>query len=35
MNDPLTEKPRIKLYRDAEGKPKGDGRCCYIKVRAF
>ncbi len=33
MNDPLTEKLRIKLYRDEKGKPKGDGRCCYIKVK--
>lgn len=32
MNDPLTEKLRIKLYRDAVGNLKGDGRCCYIKV---
>ncbi|CDS43614.1 HIV Tat specific factor 1 [Echinococcus multilocularis] len=34
MNDPLTDKLRIKLYRDEEGKPKGDGRCCYIKIES-
>ncbi len=33
MNDPITDKLRVKLYRDQDGKPKGDGRCCYIKVR--
>ncbi|VDL24980.1 unnamed protein product [Hymenolepis diminuta] len=34
MSDPLTDKLRIKLYRDEEGKPKGDGRCCYIKIES-
>ncbi|XP_048578231.1 HIV Tat-specific factor 1 homolog [Nematostella vectensis] len=32
MEDPDTQKPKIKLYRDEEGKPKGDGRCCYLKM---
>ncbi|KAF8563581.1 hypothetical protein P879_10129 [Paragonimus westermani] len=31
MNEPFVDKPRIKLYRDEHGKPKGDGRCCYVK----
>lgn len=31
--DPLTNKPKVKLYKDAEGRNKGDGRCCYLKVR--
>lgn len=34
MNDPLTDKLRIKLYRDEQGNPKGDGRCCYIKIES-
>ncbi|VDK25014.1 unnamed protein product [Taenia asiatica] len=34
MNDPLTDKLRVKLYRDEAGKPKGDGRCCYIKIES-
>ncbi|OTF70403.1 Barricade-like protein, partial [Euroglyphus maynei] len=25
---------KIKLYTDKQGKPKGDGRCCYIKVES-
>lgn len=33
MFDPITRKPKLKLYRDEHGNPKGDGRCCYIKVR--
>ena len=33
MYDPRTQKMKLKLYRDADGKPKGDGLCCYIKVR--
>lgn len=32
MNEPFTDKPRCKLYIDESGKPKGDGRCCYVKV---
>ncbi|VDQ15019.1 unnamed protein product [Trichobilharzia regenti] len=32
MNEPFTNVPRLKLYKDQNGKPKGDGRCCYIKV---
>ena len=32
MYDPRTQKMKLKLYRDADGKPKGDGLCCYIKV---
>lgn len=31
MQDPDTNKPKIKLYRDANGQIKGDGRCCYLK----
>ena len=32
MYDPRTRGPKLKLYRDEDGQPKGDGRCCYIKV---
>lgn len=32
MPDLVTKEPKIKLYRDEKGEPKGDGRCCYIKV---
>lgn len=28
--DEKTGKPKIKLYTDKEGKPKGDGLCCYL-----
>lgn len=31
MQDPDTNKPKIKLYRDQNGQLKGDGRCCYLK----
>lgn len=31
MNDPRTRKPKLKLYLDENGQPKGDGRCCFIK----
>lgn len=31
MQDPDTNKPKIKLYRDSNGQLKGDGRCCYLK----
>ncbi|XP_071493077.1 17S U2 SnRNP complex component HTATSF1-like [Diadema antillarum] len=31
MVEEETEKPKIKLYLDEHGKPKGDGRCCYLK----
>ena len=33
MFDPHTRKPKLKLYREADGSLKGDGLCCYIKVR--
>lgn len=29
--DIRTNKPKCKLYREENGKLKGDGRCCYIK----
>ena len=32
MNDPRTKKPKAKLYMDENGQPKGDARCCFIKV---
>ena len=35
MYDPRTKKPKLKLYLDENGQPKGDGRCCYIKVDFF
>lgn len=31
MEDPETEKMKVKLYRDKEGKIKGDGRCCFLR----
>ncbi|XP_060084348.1 HIV Tat-specific factor 1-like [Ylistrum balloti] len=34
MADPVTRGLKLKLYRDNEGNPKGDGRCCYIKVES-
>ncbi|KAL5010559.1 hypothetical protein ScPMuIL_012864 [Solemya velum] len=34
MFDPFTKKPKLKLYKDENGQPKGDGRCCYIKVES-
>lgn len=30
MEDPRNKKPKIKLYKDAEGNLKGDGYCCYL-----
>jgi len=30
--DPIYRKPKLKLYANADGSFKGDGRCCYIKV---
>ena len=33
MVEEETEKPKIKLYLDEHGNPKGDGRCCFLKVR--
>lgn len=35
MHDPLTHKPKVKLYRDAAGHFKGDGLACYIKVPPY
>uniref|UniRef100_A0A182F9T1 Uncharacterized protein n=1 Tax=Anopheles albimanus TaxID=7167 RepID=A0A182F9T1_ANOAL len=32
MKDPKANKLKLKLYRDTDGKPKGDGLCHYIKV---
>ncbi|CAM9457457.1 unnamed protein product [Scytosiphon promiscuus] len=29
--DPLTQQPKIKIYKDEEGNPKGDGSVCYVK----
>ena len=26
--------PKIKLYYDVNGQPKGDGLCCYLKVES-
>ncbi|XP_028412564.1 HIV Tat-specific factor 1 homolog [Dendronephthya gigantea] len=34
MEDNDTRKPKIKLYRDQEGKLKGDARCCYLKIES-
>lgn len=35
MYDPVLRGLKLKLYRDENGDPKGDGRCCYIKVRVL
>ena len=35
MFDPRVKKPKLKLYKDAEGNLKGDGLCCYIKVQHY
>ena len=32
MHDPISHKPKLKLYRNKDGNLKGDGLCCYIKV---
>jgi len=32
--DPRTRKPKVKLYRDADGKVKGDGLATYIKIES-
>ncbi len=29
--DPMTLKPRVKIYRDENGQPKGDASICYAK----
>ncbi|CAN0408461.1 unnamed protein product [Pylaiella littoralis] len=29
--DPITQQPKIKIYKDSEGHPKGDGSVCYVK----
>ncbi|XP_062610063.1 17S U2 SnRNP complex component HTATSF1-like, partial [Saccostrea cucullata] len=34
MFDPQKKALKLKLYRDQNGEPKGDGRCCYIKVES-
>ncbi|CAK9295262.1 unnamed protein product [Gordionus sp. m RMFG-2023] len=34
MEDPITRKPKVKLYTDSQGNFKGDGRCCYLKVES-
>lgn len=34
MFDPQLKALKLKLYRDENGEPKGDGRCCYIKVES-
>jgi hypothetical protein len=33
MKDPLTNKLKLKLYRDEHYEVKGDGRCCYLMVK--
>ncbi len=32
-NDP--RKKKIRLYKDEQGNPKGDGRCRFLRVRLF
>ncbi|KAK3097780.1 hypothetical protein FSP39_013131 [Pinctada imbricata] len=34
MFDPISKSPKLKLYKDENGEPKGDGRCCYIKLES-
>uniref|UniRef100_UPI00358FE21C 17S U2 SnRNP complex component HTATSF1 isoform X1 n=2 Tax=Myxine glutinosa TaxID=7769 RepID=UPI00358FE21C len=31
LRDPATDCPRVKIYCGPDGKPKGDGLCCYLK----
>ncbi|GMT29227.1 hypothetical protein PFISCL1PPCAC_20524, partial [Pristionchus fissidentatus] len=31
QSDARTNKPKLKLYRDEDGNPKGDGRACYVR----
>uniref|UniRef100_A0A8C4N635 17S U2 SnRNP complex component HTATSF1 n=1 Tax=Eptatretus burgeri TaxID=7764 RepID=A0A8C4N635_EPTBU len=31
LRDPETNGPRVKIYCGPDGKPKGDGLCCYLK----
>ncbi|CAD6191008.1 unnamed protein product [Caenorhabditis auriculariae] len=33
--DPRTNKPKVKLYRDAAGELKGDGRCSYVRKESI
>jgi HIV Tat-specific factor 1 len=33
IKDPLTNKLKLKLYRDEHNEVKGDGRCCYLMVK--
>ena len=37
VEDEESENPKkkVKLYRDSNGHLKGDGRCCYLKVRGL
>lgn len=35
VRDPQTSKMKIKLYKGADGVPKGDGLCDYIRVSQF
>jgi len=34
MKDPRTYKPKVKLYRNESGEPKGDATCCYVKMES-
>ncbi|CAG2223473.1 HTATSF1 [Mytilus edulis] len=34
MFDPVMKQPKLKLYLNEHGNPKGDGRCCYIKTES-
>lgn len=34
MDDPRTNKPKVKLYKDDKGNLKGDGICCYVRVES-
>jgi len=33
MPNPVSGEPKLKLYADESGNLKGDGRCCYLKVK--
>lgn len=33
-SDPVTRKLKLKLYKNSDGTYKGDGRCCYLKVKS-
>ncbi|XP_055334305.1 HIV Tat-specific factor 1-like [Paramacrobiotus metropolitanus] len=35
MMDPRTNRPKLKLYKDSEGRVKGDALCTYLKIESI